>query len=97
MQILRFHSTTTESENKGALAGMAQGIEYRPVHQSIAGSIPSQGTCLSCRPGPQWGACEGQPHIDVSLPLSFPSSLKKKEKESFPLLDLFVYLCVLYQ
>ena len=36
-----------------ALAGIAQWIEHGPVKQRVAGSIPSQGTCLGCRPGPQ--------------------------------------------
>ena len=36
-----------------ALAGVAQWIERRPENQRAAGSIPSQGTCLGCRPGPQ--------------------------------------------
>ena len=40
-------------------------------NQRVASSIPSQGTCLGCRPGPQYWAHERQPHIDVSLPL-FP-------------------------
>ena len=38
----------------------------------VAGSIPHQGTCLGCGPGPQLGAHERQPHIDVSLPLFLP-------------------------
>ena len=49
-------------------------------NQRVAGLIPSQGTYLGCRPGPQWRPCERLPHIDVSLPLfllSFPS-LKSK-------------------
>ena len=36
-------------------------------------SIPSQGTCLGCGPGPQWGPHKKQPHTDVSLPLFLPS------------------------
>ena len=59
-----------------ALAGVAQWIEHGPANQRVASSIPSQGTCLGCRPGPQWGARERQPHMDVSLPLfllPFPS------------------------
>ena len=36
-----------------ALAGVAQWIERRPVNHRVTGSIPSQGTCLGCRPGPQ--------------------------------------------
>ena len=40
------------------------------------GLIPSQGTRLGCRPGPQEGALKRQPHIDVPHPsflLPFPS------------------------
>ena len=36
-----------------ALAGMAQWIECWPSNQKITSSIPSQGTCLGCGPGPQ--------------------------------------------
>ena len=36
-----------------ALAGVAQWIEHPPMNQRVTGSIPSQGTCLGCRPGPQ--------------------------------------------
>ena len=36
-----------------ALAGVAQWIEHGPENQRVAGSIPSQGTCLGCGPGPQ--------------------------------------------
>ena len=55
------------------LSGLNASLKNR-----VTGSIPSQGTCLGCRPGPQWGALKRQPHIDVSLPLSFslPSPLK---------------------
>ena len=38
-----------------ALAHVAQCIEGWPVNRKVAGSIPSQGTCLGCRPGPQGG------------------------------------------
>ena len=33
-----------------ALAGVAQWIEHWPANQRVANSIPSQGTCLGCRP-----------------------------------------------
>ena len=36
-----------------ALDGVAQWIEHWPVNLRVAGSIPSQGTCLGCRSGPQ--------------------------------------------
>ena len=35
------------------LAGVAQWIECRSSSQRVAGSIPSQSTCLGYRPGPQ--------------------------------------------
>ena len=34
-------------------AGVAQWIGCSPVNQRVAGLIPSQGTSLGCRPGPQ--------------------------------------------
>ena len=37
------------------LADVAQWIECWPANQRVAGSIPSQGTCLGCGPGPQLG------------------------------------------
>ena len=73
-----------------ALAGVTQWTECWPMSQKVAGSIPSQDTCLGCGPGPWLGTSEGQPHIDVSLPckcfspsLSLPLllSLKIKKKK----------------
>ena len=43
-------------ENAPALAGVAQWIECWPENQRVAGSIPSQGMCLSCGPSPLFGA-----------------------------------------
>ena len=62
-----------------ALASVAQWTEWRPANTKVTSSIPSQGTCLGCGPGPQWGVLERQPHIDVSLALSssLPLSLNK--------------------
>ena len=57
---------------KYALAGAAQWIEHQPANKRVAGLIPSQGTCLGCGPGPQYGVHEKQPYIDVSFPLSLP-------------------------
>ena len=37
------------------LAGVAQWIECQPANQRVTGSIPSQGTCVGCRPGPNVG------------------------------------------
>ena len=66
-----------KTQSHPTLAGVAQWLECWPAGQGVAGLIPSQGTCLGCRPGPQLGAFERQP-IDASLPLSpsFPLSLK---------------------
>ena len=36
-----------------ALADVPQWIEHQPVNQRVTGSIPSQGTCMGCAPGPQ--------------------------------------------
>ena len=65
-------------KKKIALAGVAQWIECRPAKQRVAGSIPSQGTCLGCRSSPQWGSRERQLHIDLSLPLSLSLTLSLK-------------------
>ena len=62
--------------NDVALAGVAQRIECQTASQRVACSIPTQGTCLGCGQVPQLGACERQPHTDVSLLLflfPFPS------------------------
>ena len=57
------------------LAGVAQWIEHWPMNQRVTGSIPSQGTCLGCQPGPQEGVQKRQPHVDVSCPLFLPPFL----------------------
>ena len=63
-----------------ALAGVAQWIECRPVNPRVAGSIPSQGTCLDCWPGPWWGGCMRGNHTSMFLSLSFyPFPSLKKE------------------
>ena len=79
-----------EKKRNKALAGVAQWFECQPADQKVAGSIPNQGTCLGCRPGPQLVARKRQP-INVSLarqcfsPSLFPSlplSLNIKKKKS---------------
>ena len=75
---------------KSALASVAQWIECRPVNQRVVGSIPSQGTCLGCRLGPQLGEHERLPHMDVSLPLFLPPFpfVGKMESVRLPHLDV---------
>ena len=46
--------------NLYASTGVAQWVRHHPANQKVTGSIPSQGTCLGCRPGPQLGACKRQ-------------------------------------
>ena len=55
--------------SKASLPGVAQWVECGTVNKKVTGSIPSQSTCLGCRPGPQCGVHERQLHSDVSLPL----------------------------
>nr|KAF6444196.1 hypothetical protein HJG59_008506 [Molossus molossus] len=57
-------------------------VELRPMHQKVASSIPSQGTCPGCVPDPQWGACRRRPinvlsHRCFYLSLPLPSPLSK--------------------
>ena len=51
LQILAFPKIKITSER--ALAAVVQWNRCQPANQSVASLIPSQGTCLSCRPGPQ--------------------------------------------
>ena len=53
---------------------MAQWIDYWPANPVAAGSIPSQGKCLGCGPGPPVGVCKRQP-IDISLHIDDSPSL----------------------
>ena len=50
----------------------------QPANQRATSLIPSLGTGLGCGPGPQLGAHERQPHIDVPLPLFLPPFLPLK-------------------
>ena len=60
---------------------MARWIECQTVKQRVTGSIPSQGTCLGCRPGPpgEGGHARGNHtlmFLSLSLSPSLPFSLK---------------------
>ena len=80
------------------VAGVAQWIECWPVNQRVAGSIPSQGTCHGCGPGPQRRARERQPHTDVFVS-SFPSKNKtflKKKNVYLILLSISSFLPTLH-
>ena len=48
------------------LGGVAQWTERWPVNGKVAGPIPSQGTCLGCRPGPHFGVYERQPFMSLA-------------------------------
>ena len=63
------------------LAGVDQWVEQQPENQKVtgSGSVPSQGTCLGCGPGPQLRGMEGatnrcfSPSISASIALSLKS------------------------
>ena len=61
-----------------ALAVVAQWIECQPVKQGVAASTPSQGTCLGCRPGPQWGSMTGNCTLNSLLLFLLPFPCKNK-------------------
>ena len=50
---LHAYDFCNKKETLLALAGVAQWIECWPANQRVAGSMPSQGTCMRCGPGPQ--------------------------------------------
>ena len=57
------------------LAAVAQWAECRPEIQRVADWVPTQGSCLGCRPAksPVGGVRGlGEPRTDVSLPLFLP-------------------------
>ena len=62
-----------------ALAGVAQWIEFWPVNPRVTRSIPSEGICLRVQAMSPFGAYQGQPHIDVSLPLFLPYPVSKNK------------------
>ena len=65
-----------------ALAGVAQWIEHWPENQRVAGLIPRSGHMPGLQARSPVEEYERQPHIDVSLSLSFflPSPLSKINK-----------------
>ena len=74
---------------------MAQWVGHHPTKRKVAGSIPSEGTCLGCRPGPHLGACERRlvdvalarrrfsPSLSPSLLLSLKINFKNIKKKLF--------------
>ena len=77
------HMETRSKKDEIDLPGIAHWLSGWPANQRVVGSIPSQGTCLDCGPGPQEGVCKRQ-LIDIisctsmflSLSPSLPLSLK---------------------
>ena len=55
-----------------ALTGVAQWVGCHPSNRKVAGSIPSQGTCLGCESGAQLGHAHVREATNpcFSLPLS---------------------------
>ena len=78
--ITQTHTVAEEGQTLGlkliqdsgvTLAGVAQWIDHRPMNPKVTGSIPGQGPCLGCGPGPQLVVCKMQ-LVDVSLSFSLP-------------------------
>ena len=77
---------------------MAHWVRHRPTDPKGVSSILSQGTCLSCRPGPLLGVCERQP-IAVFLPLSLPFTLSKNiqiKSKIKPLMKTYIKMGAFY-
>ena len=60
-----------------ALAGVAQRTECRHANQRVAGSIPSQGTCLGCQVPSRGHARDNHTVTFLSLSPSLPPLLTK--------------------
>ena len=63
-----------------SLAGVAQWIEHQTANWKAASSIPGQGTCLGCGPGPSGGCMGGNcmlMFLSLFLPLSLPLKMNK--------------------
>ena len=80
MKLQRFGDNCYKSYSL-ALAGVTQWTGHWPAICKFEGSIPCEGTCLGCGPGPWLGLWEKQPHICISLPPSLLS--ENKFKKSF--------------
>ena len=61
-----FTKRPTDQKPERGLTGVAQWVGHCPADKKVASSIPGQGTCLGCRPGPWLQMCE-RPLMDVSL------------------------------
>ena len=58
--LICFHSVYGMSEILAmALTGVARWVGHHPAHQNVTVSVPGQGTCPDCWPGPWlWGVQE---------------------------------------
>ena len=92
VDMLYFLANPKEGQ-KLALDGVVQWVKCQPANQKVAGLIPSQGICLSCRPGPQfwgiWGHVRSNHTLMfLSLSFSFPfppcknKQIKKNKKDN---------------
>ena len=79
-----------------ALTGVDQWVGHCTTNWKVTGLLPSQGTCLDCRPGPQLGACKRQP-VHVSLPLFLPLFPSKEIILISYILVLMVYVTLTLQ
>ena len=87
-----------------SLNGVDQWTECWPENPQVMGSIPSQGMCLDCGPGPQLETCERQlidvfvahqcfsPSLSPSLPLSLKINTYNLKTNTYT--HKFVYILV---
>ena len=69
------------------VTSIAQVVEHRPRNQQVASSIPGQGTCLGCGPGPWLGCVRQATHRCFSLSsmfLSLSPPLSKRKYIKLP-------------
>ena len=62
-------------KNPPALTDVAQLVGCHTAKQKVTSSIPGQGTCLGCRPGPQLGCMQAATNQCFFSSLSPPPSL----------------------
>ena len=69
-------------------------MEHGPVHQKVAGSIHSQGTCPGYKSNPKSGHVQEATNVSLSLSLSPPPSPSLSLPPSFPfsLYNQYIYI-----
>ena len=72
--VFGIHESLSLPNTHQPLTDVSQRAGHHSAKQKVASSIPSQGTCLGCRPGPWLGRA-----MLLSLYFSLPSLLSKNK------------------